>query len=202
LVRRNVDAEEELKDLPRDVARCDTLLAQWKEPRGPVRDEPTAIPGTIEAEDFDRGGEGIAFHDWTIEQHPSPAPCREGTSVDIDRCEDEGGGYNIGGIRPGEWLAYTVEVAEDGAYEIDMRLSSPGESAKLHVEFDGRDWSGPVDVPNTRDWQHWQTATCRAGRLQKGRRVMRIVFDWPARGTNGYVCNFNWVRVRASIPSR
>jgi hypothetical protein len=184
----------------KDVARCDTLLAQWREPLGPVGDAPAAVPGTVQAEDFDRGGEGIAFHDWTVDQHPNPPPYRSGASVDIDVCQDEGAGYNVGGVRPGEWLGYTVDVAEDALYEIDLRLSSRGAGAKLHVEFDRTDVTGPVIIPKTGDWQRWQTTTSRPVRLRKGRQQMRVVFDWPATGENGYVCNFNWLRIlRADV---
>jgi len=70
----------------------------------PFRGVPIRLPGTIEVEDFDDGGEGIAYHDLT--------PSNEGgayraTDVDLQPTSDAGGGYNLGWVNAGEWLTYT-----------------------------------------------------------------------------------------------
>src|SRR5436190_1203080 len=85
-------------------------------------------------------------------------PCRLET-VDVDTCNDESGGFNVGGVFPGEWLAYTVEVEQAGAYDVSVRLSAPGTGSKLHIEFAGKDATGPVDVPDTGAWGNWRTVT-------------------------------------------
>jgi hypothetical protein len=172
------------------------------EPPGPYGGAPAVVPGTIEAEEFDRGGPGLGYREETPYDSGSLRPRKRATIVDLDACEDESKGANVAGTRPGEWLAYTIEVAEDGSYELDIRLSGDGRGGRLHVEFDGSDLTGAIEVPNTGGWQKWRTATSRAVHLRKGRQVMRVIFDRAADGTDGNVCNFNWVRVRASIPSR
>jgi len=48
--------------------------------------------------------------------------------VEVDAYSDEGGGFNVGGVRAGEWLAYTVEVREAGAYDLHCR-SAPSAGA-------------------------------------------------------------------------
>jgi hypothetical protein len=156
------------------------------------------VPGVVQAEDFDEGGEGVAYHDTTYQdtgaQKASPRYRME--SVEVDDCADEGGGFNIGGILAGEWLAFTVEVRETGAYDLSFRLCSPA-GGKMHVECGGKDVTGPVDVPNTGGWGKWTTVTVRNARLDAGKQVMRVVFDAAGAGSV-YVCNLNWVEARPS----
>jgi len=47
----------------------------------PFYGTPFAIPGTFEAEDFDRGGEGVAYHDNRPRQRRRSIPA--GEDVDI-----------------------------------------------------------------------------------------------------------------------
>ncbi|MBI4626735.1 MAG: hypothetical protein HY736_26380, partial [Verrucomicrobia bacterium] len=54
---------------------------EWPGPSRPFRATIHQIPGTIEAEDFDEGGEGVAYHDH--EPKNLGAPYRD-TGVDID----------------------------------------------------------------------------------------------------------------------
>src|SRR5947207_1425625 len=73
---------------------------------------PTKIaPGastTIQAENFDNGGEGIAYHD--VDAANLGGRFRA-TGVDIQPTTDAGAGYNVGWTRPGEWLKYSVDIA-------------------------------------------------------------------------------------------
>ena len=54
---------------------------------------PIAIPGIIEAENFDNGGEGSAYHDTTAGNATGQY---RATDVDIDITSDVGGGYSVG----------------------------------------------------------------------------------------------------------
>ena len=63
------------------------------------------IPGKIECEEYDLGGEGISFHDTT---EGNSGDAFRNDDVDIEECSE--GGYNIGWTDAGEWLLYSVEV--------------------------------------------------------------------------------------------
>ncbi|MES2734525.1 MAG: glycoside hydrolase family 9 protein, partial [Bacteroidota bacterium] len=65
------------------------------------------LPGVVEAENFDNGGEGIAFHDTT----PTNliGPFRSNTAVDTEPCSETGN--NLAFSDNGEWLEYSVNVA-------------------------------------------------------------------------------------------
>ena len=162
------------------------------------RNEPTdpfPVPGRIEAEAHDSGGEGVGYHDSTDVDTGTYWPKYRSGAVDVDRCADDGEGAHVGGVTLGEWLAYTVEVKEDGLYDLDLRVSSAGPGGTLHVEFNGRDVTGPISVPDTGSFQQWRTVTLRAVRLRAGKQVMRVVFDAPA-ADGEHVCNLNWIQIR------
>ncbi|HYO69823.1 MAG TPA: hypothetical protein VEU33_27475, partial [Archangium sp.] len=67
------------------------------------------IPGTIQAEDFDEGGQGVSWHDLTA---GNAGAVHRTTDVDEQACPDGSGcGFTVGWLQAGEWLEYTVQVA-------------------------------------------------------------------------------------------
>jgi hypothetical protein len=80
----------------------------------------TAIPGTLEAEDFNKGGQNNAYNDFTTANEGGAYRLDE--SVDIQSIP--GGGYSLGWLNTGEWLEYTVNVAEGGEYLLEVIGSS------------------------------------------------------------------------------
>src|SRR2546421_6440382 len=86
----------------------------------PFTGTPIAIPGSFEAENFDKGGEGQGYHDLTAGN--AGGLYRTSEDVDIIASSDAlGGGYVVNNFQNGEWLAYTVNVATAGTYDITLR---------------------------------------------------------------------------------
>ncbi|CAM9811341.1 unnamed protein product, partial [Laminaria digitata] len=77
---------------------------------GPFEGVPATIPGLIEAEKFDEGGEGVGYSDTTAGNKQKAFRILE--DVDINAMND--GGFNVGHVAVGEYLRYTVQVREDG----------------------------------------------------------------------------------------
>ncbi|MCR6637551.1 MAG: carbohydrate-binding protein [Sporocytophaga sp.] len=134
------------------------------------------IPGRIEAEEYDLGGEGLAYHEANTNGNEGGATFRN-DEVDIETTGDVDGTYNISYILQGEWLAYTVEVAGTGSYDLDLRVAADGDGKTFHIEMDGNNVTGPISVPNTGGWQTWQTITVKDVPLTAGKNIMKIVFD-------------------------
>ncbi|MGL1904427.1 MAG: Ig-like domain-containing protein [Fibrobacterales bacterium] len=129
------------------------------------------IPGRIEAEDYDSGGEGIAYHDQT--QGNSGGKYRSG-SVDIESSADVGGGYNVGWIDAGEWLFYTVYVQQAGVYDMTMRMASGVSGNKTaSVSLDGQT-VGTFTLTETKGWQEWQDVKFAHVFLSEGTHTVRI----------------------------
>ena len=155
-----------------------------------------ALPGTVESENFDNGGEGVAYHDLSVENEGGQY---RSTAVDIEPTADSGGGYGVGWGFAGEWLAYGVNVASAGTYDIEVRVASSGGGGTFHIEVNGIDKTGAFTVPNTGGWQNWVTVRKTGLTLSAGPQVLRLVMD--SNGATGAVGNFNYLRVIAGSSS-
>ncbi len=154
---------------------------------------PTAsisLPGRFEAEDYNAGGEGLGYHDTTAGN--SGGACRN-DNVDKQLTSDVDGNCNIGWVRIGEWLQYTVSVASDGVYDLTLRAATPYNSKKAHVEIDGTNVTGTMAIPNTGSWQTWTNVTATGINLTAGVHTLRIVMD-----SSDF--NLNYVTVTAVAP--
>lgn len=140
----------------------------------PYEGTPLSLPGRVEAEKFDNGGEDVAYHDTS--QGNTGTQFRD-TDVDIEACGDTGGGYNVGWAVPGEWLEYTVNVTTTGTYTIGVRVASGGPGGSFRVKFDGVDKTGPMVVQNTGGWQSYVQVSVSNVQLTAGQHVMRIEMD-------------------------
>ena len=160
----------------------------------PYGGTPVSVPGTIQAENFDEGGAGVAYLDNTTAN--SGGQYRS-TGVDIESSSDSGGGYNIAWAYAGEWLNYSATVATAGTYDVDVRVASGGAGGTFHIEVNGVDKTGPLAVPNTGGWQTWTTIRKPSVALSAGPQVFRLVMD--TNGSTTAVGNFNWIRV--SVPN-
>jgi alpha-L-fucosidase len=134
--------------------------------------KPHTIPGTIEAEDFDLGCPGDAYYD--SDNINQGGQYRTDTGVDIEKCDS--GGYNVGWINSGEWLAYTVHVNKSGNYKAELVVAAVADGKKLHIEFDDKNISGSIPVVNTGGYHIWKQITTKFS-IPAGDHVMKIVFD-------------------------
>lgn len=134
----------------------------------PFNEDPHAIPGLIEAEDFDHGTQGQSYND--CDAANNGGAYRE-SGVDIEASTESA--FNIGWMCEGEWLEYTVDVAEAGEYEVDVRIASESTGGAFRIERDGEDLSGTVNFPATGGWQTWESATATI-ELEAGEQVLRF----------------------------
>jgi hypothetical protein len=145
------------------------------------------FPGTVQAEDFDNGGEGVSYHDTEPANYGG---AYRNTGVDIQPTSDTGAGYNVGWMAADEWLKYTVIVSTPGLYNVSCRVAGVVDGGVFHIEFNGINKTGPIAVPNTGGWQTWATVTVSNIVLEAGQQMMRLVLD--SAGPD-YVANFNWI---------
>lgn len=157
-------------------------------PQGPYNGIVHQIPGIIQAEEYDLGGNGIAYNDDSPGSAVTPVVnFRTDEDVDIETCTDAGGGYNIGFATAGEWLEYTVNVATTGNYELDLRTAINGDSRPISLAIDGTDIASNIALPNTGGWQTWATTRVSKIPLTAGQHVLRLTI-----GATSYV-NINYL---------
>ncbi|WP_051312831.1 carbohydrate-binding protein [Sporocytophaga myxococcoides] len=149
------------------------------------------IPGRIEAEEYDLGGEGLAYHEANTNGNEGGATLRN-DEVDIEATKDLEGSYNLSYILKDEWLEYSVNVSGTGSYDLDVRVAADGDGKVFHIEMDGKDVTGPINVANTAGWQTWKTVTVNDISLTAGEHIMRIAFD-------ASYMNLNYVEFRDVI---
>src|ERR1044071_8698203 len=150
----------------------------------PFSGTPIALPKTFFAPDFDRGGQNVAYFDTTSGNAGNVY--RTSDSVDIRANTDsQGNGYEIYNFEKGEWLAYTVNVATSGTYDLAIRASNnqTGPST-FHIEIDGSNVTGTVSVPNTGGWRIYQWVGKQGVDLAAGKHVLKVVSEQPYFGMN------------------
>jgi hypothetical protein len=152
----------------------------------PYGGTPWPVPGRIEAENYDVGGQNVAYYDTT----PGNAGGAYRTDdVDIRATSDVGGGYIVKQIAAGEWLKYTVNIAYTGRYNISVRAATGGTSGNyVHIECDGNDVTGHINLAVTPDFDACVTNTVNNCWLTAGIHVLRLYFD-----TGQY--NVNWIEL-------
>ncbi len=170
------------------------ILITVKGTRSPYNSTAATIPGTIQLEEFDLGGNGVAYKDDTPGSDVTPVVnFRTNEDVDIETCTDAGGGYNIGYATAGEWLEYTVNVQATGSYDMDLRAACSGTGRTVSLAIDGTTFANNLAIPNTAGWQTWQTVSVKNIPLTQGQKILRVTI-----GATDYV-NLNYVQFKPSV---
>ena len=141
------------------------------------------LPGKIECEYYNLGGEGIAYHDTDSVNSGSGAlnkgkdylsTFRTQEAVDISYTKFSNNGDNsefnlvqpkkgqlyIGWTEPGEWMKYTVKVKTSGIYVIGIMYTANG-NGQISLDADNGNTTGPMDILSTNnpndpfDWRQW-----------------------------------------------
>ena len=142
------------------------------------------IPGIIEAEDFDSGAEGITFHDSDNVNEGDYKPAYRSDSEGVDLVKGNGGCV-IGYTAQGEWLEYTVNVAQAGEYEYEATVSSGNDNSGFSLSMikDGKVAQlAKVSVPKTgdNDWSKYKTVKGKLSKpLEAGEQILRLTIDSP-----------------------
>jgi hypothetical protein len=147
----------------------------------PYLDPVISLPGTFEAEHFDKGGEGVGYHD-TTPGNQGNAKFRTSEDVDVFRSNDAGDSpYVVKNFASGERLAYTVSVESTGVYVIELRAATNNDfpDPSYHIEVDGIDVTGSVVLPDTGGWNNYQWLGGRTVQLEAGTQRLEIVSEQP-----------------------
>jgi hypothetical protein len=139
-----------------------------------------AVPGTVQAENYDTGGQGVAYNVTAVN---GSGNSYRSDGVDLEATTDTGGGYDLGWTGAGQWFKYTVNVATAGSYTVSLRLAAPTAVADaLHIaNSSGTNLSGSVSAPATGGYQAWTTVTTSVT-LPAGQQTLTV--DQDAAGWN------------------
>lgn len=158
-----------------DTLGRESAIAQYTyKIRGPYSSA-ISIPGTIQAENFDKGGEGLSFHDKDSNDEGDANYRTDNEGVDIVKGNN---GNAIGYTSTGEWLEYTVNVKADGIYKYSATVSSgvSGSGFRLGLMKNGTETQlATISVPQTGN-NSWDTYKAVSGsfKLSAGTQVIRL----------------------------
>lgn len=138
------------------------------------------IPGIVEAEYFDLGGEDVAYNDTDV-GNSGRFGIRESENVDIAPAGSDIG-YAVIRTNRTEWMEYTVDVEETAIYDAIFRIGSSATAASFRLEFDGVDKTGRVEVPPTGGETDWTNLFAAGISLDAGVQTMRFVSNTAGIG--------------------
>lgn len=161
-------------------------------PTFPEGGQPRTVPGRIEAEAFDVGGEGRTYHDTTVGN--SSGSLRPKADVDIAGITDGLAGYAVD-AEDGEWLLYTVSSTA-GQADVYARVASAQAGGQIRILLEDV-LLATIDVPNTGSLTAWQTVSAADLSLpDKANAALKLEMVG-----SGFRLNWVDVKVRRPYPS-
>jgi hypothetical protein len=142
---------------------------------GPYGGTAAVVPGTVQAENYDTGGQGVAYNVTSVN---GTGNSYRSDGVDLETTTDTGGGYDLGWTATGQWFKYTINVATAGTYQISFRVAAPtAVTDAFHLsDASGNNLSGNVNIAATGGWQTWATATATVT-LPAGQQTLTLNQD-------------------------
>jgi hypothetical protein len=137
-------------------------------PQAPYKDTAMAIPGKVEVENYDVGGPGKAFLD---KDDDNKGGEYRDDAVDIVKVAD---GYAVGYTQEGEWLEYTVNVAESQEYALSIRYATSSENVGAKLYVDDKAVLEEVTFPKGTDWDTYAVHEAGMVSLSAGKHVLKL----------------------------
>lgn len=142
------------------------------------------LEGTIEAENYDLGGEGVAYHDNEEENLAvtnGSASYRNDDGVDIQVGTSA---TYISNTNQGEWTNYTVNVVETGNYNFAFKVASGSATGGKSIRLQSVNQSTGVattlgetgNFASTGGWDIFTDRTINNVTLSEGSHTLRLYF--------------------------
>ena len=140
------------------------------------------IPGVVEAEFYNIGGQGYGYNDTSPDGNAGNGWRKEG--VDVEGSLDAGTRSNISHTSDGEWLVYTVQVLETGTYQVDgsfgARTGSGNSVGQLAVFIDDVERT-VIEVDGTGNWGSYKSNPASSDiQLEAGIHKLKFLLRSPS----------------------
>ena len=153
--------------------------------------EPAAIPGVIEAENYDKGGNRFTFYD---RDAANKGKSYREDAVDVVSLEDATcgsvacKGYAVGYTEVDEWLEYSVKVASDGQYNVSVNVATASETSKILLLVDDEAIGDTVAFEKIdTTWDVYKEIDIGTVDLAAGEHVLKLAIA-------GSYVNVDWIR--------
>ena len=140
--------------------RLSQIQVNRGEKRAPYSETIPELPGTINADEYDKGMSGVAY-----------------SNIAVDRDK-----FTTTATRDNSWMEYTVDVKEDGLYTMEVEVASTKAGGMLHLAEYGFDnltfYTDLTEVPSTGGSKEFKTLRCPLKEpLTAGRHVLTLLVD-------------------------
>ena len=157
------------------------------EPQLPFKGEAFAVPGKIQAEDFDIPGKG-KNEDGTSNQSYSDDSENHGDSdyrkdTGVDLYKKSGDRIVVGYNQTGDWLEYTINVSEAGDYTFFAAVASANNTSSFQMSLDGKELTDKISVPQAssgeENYDDYNKVSANVT-LPAGKHILRmdVTGDW------------------------
>ena len=130
------------------------------------------IPGLLEGEHYDLGGNGNAYKD-SDDENEGDAKFRTDEGVDIVK---GGTGMAIGYTTSSEWLEYTINVEKTGTYDLTANASNGGGEIKFDVYVDDAKVAS-FSGEKTSSWDTYTVLTTTSKEIKEGKHILKVKFE-------------------------
>jgi hypothetical protein len=169
------------------------------------------VPGVVQAEAYDRGGEGLGYHDTTPLNSgyvgANNVLWRANEAVDImtfgpSNVTDGSDKFGVTDAVAGEWLDYTVNAGVTGSFQATVDVASAGQGGTFELLLNGVAVGPAVTVPNTGGTKTFQTVVMGTATLTSlGTQTLRLhIVSTGAGSSAGNFDNINIATPRGVFP--
>ena len=145
-----------------------------------------AIPGKIEAENYDEGGHNKAFYDNDRANQGGAYREDEVDIVQIDST-DKSKGYALGYTEDGEWVEYTVNNEAAAEYTVQLNMATASEDVGVQLFIDDKEITDVIKAEKGEDWSTYSTVTAKTKEIAKGEHVLKMKIV-------GNFVNVDWIK--------
>ncbi len=147
-----------------------------------------AIPGTIQAENFNKGGQRNAYNDATPTTN-SGNQYRTNEGVDITIHPQEPDNFVVGWTSAGEWMEYIVQIQKETFYNMQAWVSSPVNTARISILLNGEIITPEITIPNTGAYTTYQAVNIVTNKkLAISTHVIRIQSNTAGFNIDKLIC--------------
>ncbi|MGV3762818.1 cellulase family glycosylhydrolase [Parapedobacter sp.] len=146
----------------------------------PFRENRIEAGSVLPAVNFDMGRQGVAYYDTdTASYHYTPGMNTQGNrgrsyrndGVDI---RPDSSGHHIFHIEDGEWVQYTVNIAEEGIGGVTLQVAAETGVGQINLHIDGQVLTQSIMVPPTDGDRAWTGIPVQIPELDRGTHTLRI----------------------------
>lgn len=145
-------------------------------PPTPYKDVRAAVPGIIEAENYDVGKPNRAYYDADGENQGGAYREDAVDIVAIDSA-DPTKGYAIGYTNDGEWLKYSIDVKTAGVYTVFANMATNAEDVGIRLYIDDKAITDKIVAKQGEDWSTYATVSANTSEIAAGEHVLKLVID-------------------------